>query len=583
MDSITDILINNLVISFGKSGLDLTDWIPEIIATNTNADVDVDFTLKNLGKLFKHNDKTIVMKSLEAVCEHLNNMSNGFYVASYVKLFVNFKLTKLFLYKQIGNILKTSQITKQVTQDKKKRIIVDYSSPNIAKNMHVGHLRSTIIGDVISNIFEKQGHTVSRVNHVGDFGLQFGMIIEYLLRNNIVSYDQIAGADLQEIYTTAKKIFTTDESFKTNSYANTVVLQNEQDNSTHQIYCLWKIVCEVSMNQYDKIYDKLNIHLDVCAESFYKNMLLPTVDELKAKKIGEYEDGRYVIKTKFGPMTAVKSDGGFTYDTTDLAALRYRLTILDVDEVYYVVDSGQSGHFEQLFEIAKQAGWLCENDKNKHVEHVNFGVVLGEDGKRIRSRDGDTPKLDDLLIDAYNETVKIIEERNGSDEFNIASDLAHGSVKYADISTSRTNDYIFSFKRMLSFNGNTLCYIMYARTRLNSILNNAFNYDEICSHVCDMNNANDLEKSDYDVISLIMEYDSIVAKSAMCYPHHICKFMQKLADAIHSMYTNSRCFEFGPDKEIISMNRSRIALFIAIKKLMDECFSILNIKPLDKL
>lgn len=586
MNNIIQILQEKTCLAFSTLGINTIDWKPNIVRSNMP---NVDFTVCNIGSLFKQNTKDKVMDSINLVCAELRKVSDDLYNVESIKAYINFCLNKGFIYKQIYTLLKTSKDL--VKQKKRLKILVDYSSPNVAKDMHVGHLRSTIIGDCLANIFETQGHEVLRINHVGDFGLQFGMIVSYIILNNLVNelFNGELSITLQEIYTKAKKLFDTDNDFNKISYQNTVKLQSNVNSDTFHVIKIWQAVCNVSREAYQDIYNKLSVNLTECSESFYSKYFNVVIQMLKDSNLLHEENGRQIIDTPHGTLTIIKSDGGYTYDTTDVTALWYRLCVLNMDKIYYVVDSGQSLHFMQLFYFAKKIGWLT-NDK--YIEHINFGVVCGEDGKRIRSRNGDTLKLIDLLNYSIEETTNIMHEKGKSFDKDVIEALAYGSIKYADLSINRTSDYIFSFQKMLNFKGNTLAYIMYARVRILAVLRNLENSDisresliNYVSFTDDMlfsNQVNELNKYDYEIIFHLLSLNDMISKTEEGFPHYICTYLYILADMFHNCYMDNRCISFKND-QIVDINKSRVALYYTILQIMDFCFGLLGVKTIDQL
>jgi arginyl-tRNA synthetase len=494
-----------------KLDIETKDWKPIIIPCKIP---NVDFTVNNIGSLFKFNKKEKVSASLVDLCKNLLMISDGMYDVEICKIYINFKLNKKILYQNIQHIL---ELKSTITQtDNPSTILVDYSSPNVAKDMHVGHLRSTIIGDCLANVYEARGNRVLRINHIGDFGLQFGMIIQYIISEKLMKDLLENKLSLQEVYTKAKKKFDSDDEFNKLSYANTVKLQN-YDNPKDEIptdpatedpsnvVTIWRAICDISRKSYQDIYDKLSVNLTECGESFYAKYIPAVIKELTDKKLTIVSEGRLIVETPHGVLTLIKSDGGYTYDTTDITALWYRLCVLKVNKIYYVVDSGQSTHFLQLFDVVTKMGWNTE----KSIEHVNFGVVCGEDGKRMRSRSGDTLKLADLMQYSLEETKKVMVEKGKSIDEKTIQSIAYGSIKYADLSVQRISDYVFSFERMLSFKGNTLSYVMYARVRLMSVINklrnspdHSISTEDIIKYISDHDpkKFDELNKSDYELI-----------------------------------------------------------------------------------
>jgi len=377
----------------------------------------------------------------------------------------------------------------QPKTSKPQKIVVDFSSPNIAKEMHVGHLRSTIIGDTLSNMLEFGGHEVVRLNHVGDWGTQFGMLVEHLRDEypaalSIETSQDVELGNLVELYKAAKKRFDVDEDFKTRAREGVVKLQagNEEE------LAAWQALCAASRVEYQKIYDVLSIKgLEERGESFYNPFLNDVVKNLEEQGLAVQSEGATAVfldgyENKDGsplPMLIRKSDGGFNYATTDLAAIRQRVEMAaeddgeKADRVLYVTDSGQSHHFEMVFKAAKLAGYVPETSS---LEHVPFGLVQGEDGKKFATRSGDTVKLKDLLDESVRIAGDDLRSRPENEDVDdetierVARIVGVGAVKYADLSMNRESNYKFSYDRMLSLNGNTAPYMLYAYARICGII-----------------------------------------------------------------------------------------------------------------
>lgn len=394
----------------------------------------------------------------------------------------------------INLTLKTDYVAEQLNQrlgderlgvDRAKspqRVIVDFSSPNIAKEMHVGHLRSTIIGDSIARILEFQGHDVLRLNHVGDWGTQFGMLICYLREaypQALTTSDALDLGDLVAFYKKAKQRFDADEDFKTAAREEVVRLQAGAADSRRA----WQLLCDQSRREFQTIYDRLDIKLQERGESFYNPLLPGVIETLATANLLEEDGGAQCVfldgfKNKAGkplPLIIQKSDGGYNYATTDLAALQYRIGKDESDRIIYVTDSGQANHFTQVFQVARKAGILSNRTQ---VVHVPFGLVQGEDGKKLKTRSGETVKLKDLLNEAVGQAYQDLEqrldgeERTETEEFirHVAQVVGLSAVKYADLSQNRTSNYIFSYAKMLNLKGNTSPYMLYSYARMRSIL-----------------------------------------------------------------------------------------------------------------
>jgi arginyl-tRNA synthetase len=395
--------------------------------------------------------------------------------------FINLKLQTVYLEAQLNAIQADSRLGVPSSKTPKRKI-VDFSSPNIAKEMHVGHLRSTIIGDCIARILEFRGHDVLRLNHVGDWGTQFGMLITYLREvypEALTTANALDIGDLVSFYRKAKQRFDEDETFQKTARQEVVRLQAGGEDTLHA----WKLLCEQSRHEFQIIYDLLNIKLEERGESFYNQLLPSVVEDLeKSGLLVENQGAKCVFLDGFTnregeplPLIVQKSDGGYNYATTDLAALRYRIEKDRAKRIIYVTDSGQANHFDQFFQVARKVGWIPEDVE---IIHVPFGLVLGEDGKKFKTRSGDTVRLRDLLDEAVIRfhallEAKIQEEegREETEEFKaeVSQVVGISAVKYADLSQNRTSNYIFSYDKMLSDKGNTAPYMMYVYARIHGI------------------------------------------------------------------------------------------------------------------
>ncbi|WP_331766435.1 arginine--tRNA ligase [Embleya sp. NBC_00896] len=362
--------------------------------------------------------------------------------------------------------------------DRPETIVVDYSGPNTAKEMHVGHLRSTIIGDAAVRVLEWQGHTVVRENHLGDWGTSFGMLIEHLLDvGETEAAHELSIGDLNGFYQAARRAFDADDAFKDRSRKRVVALQ-AGDPATLR---LWHILVTESKKYFMAVYARLDVRLteeDFFAESFYNDELQPVLDELAALGLLRESAGAQCVfpegfTNRDGdplPLIVRKGDGGFGYAATDLATIRHRIRVLGATRMLYVVGAPQSGHLEMIFTTARDASWLAEPTR---VEHVGFGSILGADGRMLRTRAGASLKLVDLLDEAVAKAAAVIVAKDPDlDEATraaVARAVGIGAVKYADLATDRRNDYRFDYDRMLSLRGNTAPYLQYALARIRSI------------------------------------------------------------------------------------------------------------------
>jgi arginyl-tRNA synthetase len=397
--------------------------------------------------------------------------------------FINFTLRDDWIAAQASRMLTDPRLGLEPAA-RPQTVVVDYSSPNIAKEMHVGHLRTTIVGDAVVRALDLAGHEVIRDNHVGDWGTQFGMLIEYLLE---VGEDSPQAAllrtDPNAFYQAAQRKFDSDPSFAERARKRVVDLQGG-DPATLE---LWQDIVDMSLDYLHRIYSRLGVLLtddDIRGESFYNDLLADTVAMLEQRGIAVDSDGALCAfppgftgrESRPLPLIIRKSDGGYTYATTDLATIRYRVDVLGCDRAIYVVGSDQALHFQMVFAVARQAGWIPEGAV---FEHAQIGLVLGTDGNRLRTRSGDNVQLADLLSEAVERARGILDEVDATARFDpagldqVAEAVGIGAVKYADLSTARDSAYVFDWDRMISFRGNTGPYLQYATARIRSIFRRA--------------------------------------------------------------------------------------------------------------
>lgn len=419
-----------------------------------------------------------------------------------------------------------------------QRVIVDYSSPNLAKEMHVGHLRSTIIGDALARVLRFLGHDVIAQNHVGDWGTQFGMLTAYLIEAEQGGEASIALNDLEDFYRRAKQRFDEDEAFANRAREYVVKLQGGDE----QIKTLWKKFLDISLHHCEAVYEKLGVGLtraDVRGESAYNDDLPVVVADLRAKGLAVESEGAQVVfltdfSNKEGEAQAYivqKQDGGYLYATTDLAAVRYRAATLKADRALYVVDARQGLHFQQMFTVSRKAGYAPEWMR---LEHVGFGVMLGEDGKPFKTRSGDTVKLADLLEEAELRAFALVSEKNvempEAERRGIATAVGIGAVKYADLSKNRNSDYVFNWDSMLSFEGNTAPYLQYAYTRISGVFRKVGEWDRQAPITLSEPAERML------ALELARFADAVhgVARDTM--PHYLCAYLYELAGQFMRFY-----------------------------------------------
>jgi len=568
--------------------------------------------------------------------------------------FITFKIAAPWLQSQLRKIA-AAKAAFPPAGVQPKRVVVDFSSPNIAKEMHVGHLRSTIIGDTLSRVLEFVGFDVLRTNHVGDWGTQFGMLITHL-RDTHPDFEENPPniSDLQGFYRAAKARFDDDEDFKSRSYAAVVSLQAREPDSIRA----WEMICDVSRLEFQKIYDRLHVVTHEKGESFYHDKLAGVVetikdtmesagslsipegaseDEAKEAKKAFVRDIEQIVsldhsvisddngalcfwivnpsepKAPLKPLIVQKADGGYTYATTDFAALAYRKQVLGADWMLYVVDSGQSSHLECVFSGGKHLGIYDPADTR--VEHVGFGVVVGEDGKKFKTRSGDVVRLVDLLDTAVAGAEKLVREKiaeraqkiqdaggdamdaeleaNAMPEEEIlaaASAIGHGCIKYADLKCNRLSNYMFSFERMLDVRGNTAVYLLYAYARMASILRVAgktfaqtegFDLDSYLAS----GDASDLVLAHVAEEKLAMTLlrfpDEIHGVLDDLLPSKICDLLYEISTAFSEFYHH--CQVVRRDGVCDDVTRSRLWMVRASMGVMETCFDLLGVEYVGRL
>ena len=426
-------------------------------------------------------------------------------------------------------------------------VVVDFSSPNIAKEMHVGHLRSTIIGDSLARVLEFRGHRVLRLNHVGDWGTQFGMLITHLKQvapETLKTADAVDLGDLVAFYREAKKRFDEDEVFQATSREEVVKLQGGDPVSLKA----WGLLCDQSRREFQKIYDRLDIRLSERGESFYNPFLASVLSGLKEAGLLVTDDGAECVflegvNGKDGkplPVIVRKSDGGFNYATTDLAAIRYRFALApDGDgarRVIYVTDAGQANHFAGVFQVAKRANWIPEHGR---LEHVPFGLVQGEDGKKLKTRSGDTVRLRDLLDEAVERAEADLrrrleeEGRREDDQFieHVAGTVGLAAVKYADLSQNRITNYQFSFDRMLALQGNTAPYLLYAVVRIAGIARKGGDLEAEAGML------QFSEPQEWSLVRELLKFDAVIAEvEEELLPNRLCSYLFELSQVFNRFY-----------------------------------------------
>ncbi|MGY8645521.1 MAG: arginine--tRNA ligase [Candidatus Poseidoniales archaeon] len=561
--------------------------IPLISETMSKLDIDENQWLNLIGNAtdLSHGDIALPCHSLSRILRKSPNdiadeitldlslrASNIAHVSS-INGFVNFKANSSWLSNQLSLI--NSDPNLGVKSENRKIIVIDYSSPNVAKMMHVGHLRSTVIGDSLARMLEFKGHDVRRENHIGDWGTPFGMLIEHFIECEQVDVEEI---DLNTFYKHARNKFDSDADFASRSRERVVKLQSREDETIE----LWQQLVNYSLIHFNQVYEQLGVLLndnDLAGESSYEELLPDVVERLRNKNMIVESKGALVVfpdgwvnrDDEPLPLIIRKGDGGYNYATSDLACIINRVDTIGSTEFLYVVGAEQSQHFDMVFQVARDAGFMDDSIK---AVHVTFGLVLRPDGKKLASREGKAITLKNLLDESVSRAKKLIQEKNPnmheSEIDEISSMIGIGAVKYADLSIDRNKNYIFDWDKMLSFDGNTAPYLQYAHARINSIFRKASiskeNFDSI-----EISLINDHEESlSRAIIGFSESLDEAIGNYA---PHRLAVYLHKLAQEFGSFYEN--CPVLLNDDEL-TMNR-RLALCNLTARTLSTGLNLLGI------
>jgi len=496
--------------------------------------------------------------------------------------FINIFLKNAWLAENINNAVKDPKLG--IHNHDKQTVVADYSSPNVAKEMHVGHLRSTIIGDAVVRTLEFLGNHVIRANHVGDWGTQFGMLIAYLEKMENEHASEMELSDLEAFYRAAKKHYDEDPVFAEKARNYVVKLQSGDE------YCrtMWQKLVKITMQQNQCNYERLNVTLtdkDVMGESLYNPMLPGIVEDLRKQGLAVEDDGALVVyldefKNKDGdPMGVIvqKKDGGFLYTTTDIAAAKYRYETLKADRALVFSDTRQSQHMQQAWLITRKAGYVPDSFQ---LEHKNFGMMLGKDGKPFKTRSGDTVKLAELLDEAIERAGVLISQKSTAlsdqEKADVIEAVGIGSVKYADLSKNRTTDYVFDWDNMLSFEGNTAPYMQYAYTRIRSI----FNRSQIALSEVEQAQLSITDEKERALAIKLLQFEEaiqIVAKDGT--PHVLCAYLYELAGVFSSFYEH--CPILNNEDQQVKLSRLKLALLT--ERTLKQGLDLLGIKTVEKM
>ncbi len=520
-----------------------------------------------LAKQLKTNPREIATKLATAIED--NEIFQEVSVAG--PGFLNLRLSPSFIAKNLSKTLnERAGVSKRENPIK---VVVDYSGPNMAKQMHVGHLRSTIIGDTIANLFEFLGDEVIRQNHIGDWGTQFGMLIAYFEENEKDSDSKLS--DLELFYKEAKLRFDADEDFAKKSREYVVKLQS----GDAKCHALWEKFINKSLEHCQDVYDALGVKLDrssVKSESSYNEDLPQIIKDFQEKGIAQKSQGAECIffEDSENPLIIQKSDGGYLYATTDLAAIKYRVQDLGAKRLCYVVDARQAEHFKQVFDAARRVGYADEDTK---LEHIAFGMMLDKSGKPFKTRDGGTVKLKDLIDEAIKRARDIISRSNeySQEELDkIAYSVGVGSLKYADLSINRLSNYIFDWDKMLSLDGNTALYMQYAYARINSILTKAGTINQNI----ELQLNDELERR--LALKVLMLEETLYKAYSDAMPHIITNYLYELAGLFMKFYENNPILKSDVPQEI---KESRLLLAKATANSIKVALNILGIDVLERI
>tara|TARA_B100000029_G_scaffold507359_1_gene591796 strand:- start:2559 stop:4307 length:1749 start_codon:yes stop_codon:yes gene_type:complete len=553
---IRDLITDSLPVfseAMASLGIEESVWLPLIGKATVQDHGDAALPCHKMSGILSRTPQEIAEEICHLVAGNLEEIAE----VSSMSGFVNMKATPSWLSKRLSNLYSDPRIG--VGTDNSLTFAVDYSAPNVAKEMHVGHLRSTVIGDTIVRMLEFKGHNVIRENHVGDWGTPFGMLIEHLLDlGEIQAANELGVGDLDSFYKQARSKFVSDEDFAIRSRNRVVQLQGGDSETLR----LWRILVDESMRYFNEVYSMLGVLLtedDIRGESSYQEILPLVVERLYDAGLIENSDGADVVfpggwVNREGeplPMIIRKGDGGYNYSTSDLACIIDRVERLGCDGFLYVVGTPQKQHFEMVFQVARQAGFMSDSHR---AVHVNFGSVLGADGKVLKSREGEVVKLHDLLQEAITRAENAVIEKNpdlpAKEREEVAKAVGIGAVKYADLSTERTKDYLFDWEGMLSFDGNTAPYLQYAHARICSIFRKwGGDRGELSGTILNVTHPEELSLS-----RRLVEFPSAVEDSISSFsPHKLCTHLYSIASSFAKFYEN--CPVLNSEDSDISQGR----------------------------
>ena len=568
------LVAQRMEIAFAKVAGERAFGIDTAVRQSDRADAQINGSLA-LAKAMGSTPREIAEKILEV--DELKDICSSAAVAG--PGFINLTFSNEFLARELA-IASTSDKLGVASAPTSRRVVIDYSAPNVAKEMHVGHLRSTVIGDALVRMLMYVGNTVVRENHVGDWGTPFGMLIEHLVDSGEVNAaKELSIGDLDSFYRSARKKFDESEEFQNRARTRVVALQGGDAETLR----LWKLLVAESTRYFQAIYETLGVLLqdsDVMGESAYNSLLPQVVQRLSDLGLLTNSDGADVVfpegftnrENQPLPLIIRKTDGGYNYATSDLACVIDRVERLDASLLLYVVGAPQAQHLQMVSAVAKQAGWL---QTPREMVHVAFGNVLGADRKMLKTRSGDTIKLDALLTEAVERAAAAVAEKNpelsADKQLEIARIVGIGAVKYADLSTDRIKDYTFDWDRMLSFDGNTSPYLQYAHARICSIFRRA-NVERasvrgvtpIIEHA-----------AEHELAMRVLQFDSALWDTLDKYsPHRLCTYLYDLASSFSSFYEQCSVLKADSDEQ----RNSRLMLCDLTARVMQSGLGVLGIE-----
>jgi arginyl-tRNA synthetase len=545
-----------------------------VVRRSDRADAQVNGSLA-LAKVLGKTPREVAQMVLDAA--NLSDVCSATEIAG--PGFINITFASEFLARELAAAAADSRLGVRNAPTSKK-VVIDYSAPNVAKEMHVGHLRSTVIGDALVRMLEFVGHSVVRENHIGDWGTPFGMLIEHLIDlGETEAANELSVGDLDSFYRQARTKFDSNDEFKERARARVVLLQGGDEETLR----MWKLLVAESTRYFDRVYQTLGVLLtadDLMGESVYNPLLAPVVDRLRAKGLLVTSDGAEVVfpegfvnrENEPLPLIIRKTDGGYNYATSDLACVIDRVERIGAQVVLYVVGAPQAQHLEMVASVSRMAGWVPEGTE---LTHVAFGNVLGADRKILKSRSGEVVKLDALLTESVERAAVAVKEKNAelpaAQQAEVARQIGIGAVKYADLSTDRIKDYVFDWERMLAFEGNTSPYLQYAHARICSIFRKA-GIDRAAVRMLTPTLDHVAERA---LALRLLQFDTAVWDTLEKYsPHRLCTYLYELASEFSAFYEH--CPVLRADSEAQKMSRLALCDFTA--RVMEQGLSLLGIE-----